>query len=44
MDRHVRSSDAIRSVNSSFGMGVLKRTTALSLPAPRRASHARRGG
>ena len=44
MDRHVLSINAIRSVNSSFGMGVLKRTTALPLPAPRRASHARRGG
>lgn len=43
MDRHVLSVSAIRSVNSSFGMGVLKRTTALPLPGPRRTSHARRG-
>lgn len=43
MDRHVLSLPTIRSVNSSFGLGVLKRTTALPLPPPRRARHARRG-
>jgi Lrp/AsnC family transcriptional regulator, leucine-responsive regulatory protein len=43
MDRHVLSLPSVRSVNSSFGLGVLKRTTALPLPAPRRSPHARRG-
>jgi DNA-binding Lrp family transcriptional regulator len=43
MDRHVLTLPAIRSVNSSFSLGVLKRTTALPLPAPRRRKHARRG-
>lgn len=42
MDRYVLSLSAIRSVNSSFGLGVLKRTTALPLPAARRTRHARR--
>jgi DNA-binding Lrp family transcriptional regulator len=42
LDKHVISLSAIRSVNSSFGLGVLKRTTALPLPGPRRTSHARR--
>jgi DNA-binding Lrp family transcriptional regulator len=44
MDRHVLSLPAVRSVNSSFGLGVLKRTTALPLPTPQRKPHARRGG
>ena len=44
MDKHVLSLPAIRSVNSSFGLGVLKRTTALPLPTAKRSAHARRGG
>jgi DNA-binding Lrp family transcriptional regulator len=43
MDKHVLALPAIRSVNSSFGLGVLKRTTALPLPTARRSAHARRG-
>ncbi len=43
MDRYVLSLPAIRSVNSNFALGVLKRTTALPLPAARRRAHARRG-
>jgi DNA-binding Lrp family transcriptional regulator len=43
MDRNVLALSSVRSVNSSFGLGVLKRTTALPLPAPRRSPHARRG-
>ena len=42
IDKYVISLPAIRSVNSSFGLGVLKRTTALPLPVPRRLSHSRR--
>ena len=42
MDKHVLSLPAIRSVNSNFGLGVLKRTTALPLPDARRQAHARR--
>jgi DNA-binding Lrp family transcriptional regulator len=42
IDKYVITLSAIRSVNSSFGLGVLKRTTALPLPGPRRLSHARR--
>jgi DNA-binding Lrp family transcriptional regulator len=42
VDKHVVTLSAIRSVNSSFVLGVLKRTTALPLPGPRRLSHARR--
>lgn len=42
IDKHVISLSAIRSVNSSFVLGVLKRTTALPLPGPRRLAHARR--
>jgi len=42
IDKHIISLSAVRSVNSSFGLGVLKRTTALPLPAPRRLAHARR--
>jgi DNA-binding Lrp family transcriptional regulator len=42
IDNHVISLSAIRSVNSSFVLGVLKRTTALPLPGPRRLAHARR--
>lgn len=42
IDKHVVSLSAIRSVNSSFVLGVLKRTTALPLPGPRRLAHARR--
>ena len=43
LDRHLLSLPAIRSVNSNFGLGVLKRTTALPLPDARRSTHARRG-
>jgi DNA-binding Lrp family transcriptional regulator len=43
MDKYVLSLSAIRSVNSNFGLGVLKRTTALPLPVARRHAHARRG-
>jgi DNA-binding Lrp family transcriptional regulator len=43
MDKYVLSLPAIRSVNSSFGLGVLKRTTALPLPTAQRHAHARRG-
>jgi len=42
MDRHVLALPSVRSVNSSFSLGVLKRTTALPLPAARRSPHARR--
>ena len=42
IDKHVISLSAIRSINSSFGLGVLKRTTALPLPGARRLPHARR--
>jgi DNA-binding Lrp family transcriptional regulator len=42
IDRHVISLPAIRSVNSSFCLGVLKRTTALPLPNAQRLTHARR--
>ncbi|PZN31231.1 MAG: ArsR family transcriptional regulator [Proteobacteria bacterium] len=42
LDEHVLPNPAIRSVSSSFGLGTLKRTTALPLPAPRRTRHARR--
>jgi DNA-binding Lrp family transcriptional regulator len=44
IDQYVISISSIRSVNSSFGLGVLKRTTALPLPSPRRRTHGRRGG
>jgi DNA-binding Lrp family transcriptional regulator len=43
IDQYIISLSAIRSVNSSFGLGVLKRTTALPLPSPRRMTHGRRG-
>jgi Lrp/AsnC family transcriptional regulator, leucine-responsive regulatory protein len=42
IDKHVITLSAVRSVNSSFVLGVLKRTTALPLPAPRRLPHAKR--
>jgi DNA-binding Lrp family transcriptional regulator len=42
IDKYVISLSAIRSINSSFGLGVLKRTTALPLPGARRLPHARR--
>jgi Lrp/AsnC family transcriptional regulator, leucine-responsive regulatory protein len=42
IDKYVITLSAIRSVNSSFVLGVLKRTTALPLPGPRRIPHARR--
>jgi|HubBroStandDraft_1064217.scaffolds.fasta_scaffold00369_1 Lrp/AsnC family transcriptional regulator, leucine-responsive regulatory protein len=42
IDKYVITLSAVRSVNSSFGLGVLKRTTALPLPSPRRLPHARR--
>ncbi len=42
IDKHVISLSAIRSINSSFGLGVLKRTTALPLPSAGRVPHARR--
>jgi DNA-binding Lrp family transcriptional regulator len=41
IDRYVLSLSAIRSVNSSFGLGILKRTTALPLPGPRRRQRSR---
>jgi DNA-binding Lrp family transcriptional regulator len=44
MDKFVLSLPAIRSVNSNFGLGVLKRTTALPLPDAKRHAHARRAG
>jgi DNA-binding Lrp family transcriptional regulator len=42
IDKYVLSLSAVRSVNSSFCLGVLKRTTAIPLPSARRATHARR--
>jgi len=42
IDRHLLPLPGVRSVNSSFSLGVLKRTTALPLPDPRRRPHARR--
>jgi len=42
LDRHLLSLPGVRSVNSSFSLGVLKRTTALPLPEARRAAHGRR--
>jgi DNA-binding Lrp family transcriptional regulator len=42
IDKYVISLSAVRSINSSFGLGVLKRTTALPLPGPRRLPRARR--
>jgi DNA-binding Lrp family transcriptional regulator len=42
IDKYVITLSAIRSVNSSFVLGVLKRTTALPLPGPRRLPHSRR--
>jgi DNA-binding Lrp family transcriptional regulator len=42
IDRHLLPIPGVRSVNSSFSLGVLKRTTALPLPAAARAPHARR--
>jgi Lrp/AsnC family transcriptional regulator, leucine-responsive regulatory protein len=42
IDKYVITLSAIRSVNSSFVLGVLKRSTALPLPVPRRLPHARR--
>jgi len=43
IDRHLLPLPGVRSVNSSFSLGVLKRTTALPLPDARRNPHARRG-
>ena len=43
IDRHLLPLPGIRSVNSSFSLGILKRTTALPLPDARRKAHARRG-
>ena len=43
IDRHLLPLPGVRSVNSSFSLGVLKRTTALPLPAAQRTPHARRG-
>jgi DNA-binding Lrp family transcriptional regulator len=42
IDRHLLGIPGVRSVSSSFSLGVLKRTTALPLPQARRASHGRR--
>ncbi|HVN99731.1 MAG TPA: Lrp/AsnC family transcriptional regulator [Steroidobacteraceae bacterium] len=42
IDRHLLPIPGVRSVNSSFSLGVLKRTTALPLPEARRSPHARR--
>jgi Lrp/AsnC family transcriptional regulator, leucine-responsive regulatory protein len=44
IDKHVLSLSAIRSINSSFCLGVLKRTSAIPLPTARRLRHAKRGG
>ena len=44
IDQYVISISSIRSVNSSFCLGVLKRTTALPLPSARRRTHGRRVG
>ncbi len=43
IDRHLLPIPGVRSVNSSFSLGVLKRTTALPLPEARRTPHGRRG-
>ena len=43
LDRQLLAIPGVRSVNSSFSLGVLKRTTALPLPEARRVAHARRG-
>ena len=42
IDRQLLPLPGVRSVNSSFSLGVLKRTTALPLPDARRNPHARR--
>ena len=42
LDRQLLAVPGVRGVNSSFSLGVLKRTTALPLPAARRTPHARR--
>jgi DNA-binding Lrp family transcriptional regulator len=42
IDRHLLGIPGVRSVSSSFSLGVLKRTTALPLPEARRAPHGRR--
>ena len=43
LDRYLLPLPGVRSVNSSFSLGILKRTTALPLPDARRNRHARRG-
>ena len=42
IDRHLLPIPGVRAVNSSFSLGVLKRTTALPLPEAKRTPHARR--
>jgi len=42
LDRQLLPLPGVRSVNSSFSLGVLKRTTALPLPEPKRTAHGRR--
>lgn len=42
LDRHLLPLPGARSVNPSFSLGVLKRTTALPLPEAKRIPHARR--
>lgn len=42
IDKHLLSLPGIRLVNSNFALGVLKRTTALPLPAATRGKHSRR--
>jgi DNA-binding Lrp family transcriptional regulator len=42
LDKQLLAVPGVRGVNSSFSLGVLKRTTALPLPAARRTPHARR--
>ena len=43
IDRYLLPIPGVRSVNSSFSLGILKRTTALPLPEAKRTPHARRG-
>jgi Lrp/AsnC family transcriptional regulator, leucine-responsive regulatory protein len=42
LDKQLLPLPGVRSVNSSFSLGVLKRTTALPLPEARRSAHGRR--
>jgi DNA-binding Lrp family transcriptional regulator len=42
IDKHLLPLPGIRLVNSNFALGILKRTTALPLPAATRGKHSRR--